>query len=213
MKPFLALVTVALVAAPVSAQTYTSRAAFAAATGTPSYTETFESVPVAKDVAWASFAKNGITYVGMSGLPIPNVWVASPGYNNFGSGLNPTASSILTANGDEDIVIQFLNPMAAVGFDVFQNGLGPSTSSFFNGSTLLGSITYNGPAILGFNGYVASTSALITSARFTDTNGGQLNGGVDNLDVVNATTSPEPASIALVATGLLAISMVRRRRA
>lgn len=208
---FLALLPAALLAMPASAQTYTSSGAFFGAAGAPSYTETFESVPVPKDAAWPSFTQAGITYIGQAGSPYPNVWVASPGYPNFGAGLNPTTTSILTANGDEEFLIQFLNPYHAVGFDVYYNGLGPAISEFFNGATLLGSISYNGAAFLGFNGYIASSSTPITSVHWLSTRGGQLNTGIDNLAVINAT--PEPATLTLMATGLLGLAIVRRRRA
>ena len=121
----LTLIAVLLLAAPATAQTYTSPGAFSGAAGTPSYTETFESVPIPKDAAFAAFTQAGITYIGQAGT---NVWVASPGYNNFGAGLNPTTTSILTANGDENFLIQFLTPYSAVGFDVYYNGLGPASS-------------------------------------------------------------------------------------
>lgn len=207
----LTLFAALVLAAPAAAQTYTSPGAFFGAAGTPSYTETFESVPIPKDAAFAAFTQAGITYSGQAGT---NVWVASPGYNNFGAGLNPTTSSILTANGDENFLIQFLTPYSAVGFDVYYNGLGPATSSFYNGTTLLGSIFYNGAAFLGFNGYIASSSMPVTSVQFVSTLGGQLNTGIDNLAVYSTTVAtPEPSTLPLLATGLAGLLLFRRRRA
>ena len=207
----LTLLAALLLAAPAAAQTYTSPGAFFGAAGTPSYTETFESVPIPKDAAFAAFTQAGITYSGQAGT---NVWVASPGYNNFGAGLNPTTTSILTANGDENFLIQFLSPYYAVGFDVYYNGLGPATSSFYNGTTLLGSIFYNGAAFLGFNGYIASSTTPVTSVQFVSTLGGQLNTGIDNLAVYSTTVAtPEPSTLPLLATGLAGLLLFRRRRA
>ena len=205
--PMLAAV---LTASPMAAQTYTSSGAFFGAAGTPAYTETFETVPITKDVAYPTFTFGGITYTGQAGT---NVWVSSPGYPNFGAGLNPTTTSILTANGDENFLLQFLSPYYAVGFDVYYNGLGPATASFFNGATLLGSIGYNGAAFLGFNGFVASNATPITSVQFVSTLGGQLNTGLDNIAVVAVAPVPEPATLALCATGLAGIALFRRRRA
>lgn len=205
-----------LLGSTASAQAYTSAASFLGAAGTPSYTETFETMPALrfKNTPYAFLTKNGITYTGLAGVPTFNVWVASPGFPNFGVGLSPTTTSILTSNGDEDFLISFLTPYYAVGFDVYYNGLGPAVSKFYNGATLLGSIGYGGAAVLGYNGFVSTPSSLITSVRFTSTRGGVLNTGIDNFSVVGTplSTVPEPASLALLATGLAGLLAVRRRR-
>jgi PEP-CTERM motif len=209
-RQFLSMLVAGLVASPLAAQSYTSPFAFFGAAGTPSYTETFETVPFAKDVAFPSFTIAGTTYTGQAGT---NVFVSSPGYFNYGAGLNPTTSSILTANGDENFLIQLLAPQYAVGFDVYYNGLGPATASFFNGATLLGSIGYNGSAFLGFNGFIASMTTPITSVQFVSTLGGQLNTGIDNLALVAVAPVPEPATLTLFATGIVGLALLRRRRA
>ena len=210
----LPVLAASLFATPAFAQTYTAPGSFFGAAGTPSYTETFESIPVPKDVPIASFTQAGITYIGRAGAPFWNVDVSSPGYTNYGAGLNPTTTSILTANGDENFLIQFASPEYAVGFDVYYNGLGPATASFFNGAVLLGSISYNGAAFLGFDGYIASSSTPVTSVTWVSTNGGRLNTGLDNIAVFGTptTTTPEPAALTLFATGVIGIVLVRRRR-
>jgi hypothetical protein len=209
-RHLLPMMAAGLFASPLSAQLYTSPGAFFGAAGTPSYIETFESVPIPKDAAFAAFSQAGISYIGQAGT---NVFVSSPGYTNYGAGLNPTTTSILTANGDENFLIAFTTPYYALGFDVYYNGLGPATTSFFNGATLLGSIGYNGSAFMGFNGFIASITAPITSVQFISTLGGQLNTGIDNLAVVDVAPVPEPATFTFLATGLAGLALLRRRRA
>jgi hypothetical protein len=63
----LPMLVAGLVASPVAAQTYTSPGAFFGASGSPSYIETFETVPFAKDAAYPSFTIAGITYTGQAG--------------------------------------------------------------------------------------------------------------------------------------------------
>ncbi|TPW12071.1 MAG: hypothetical protein FD130_1845 [Halothiobacillaceae bacterium] len=89
-----------------------------------------------RDTALPSLTRNGVTYTPLAGVPFHNVWLASPGYNNFGAGVGVTTTSILTANGDERFTAVFANPVEAASFDAYRNGLGVSTVSVFNNSTL-----------------------------------------------------------------------------
>ena len=210
------LLVLATGASVASAQAYTSAASFLGAAGTPSYTETFETMPALrfKDTAYGFLTKHGITYTGLAGVPFANVFVSSPGYTNYGVGIGPTTSSILTANGDEDFLVSFLSPYYAVGFDVYYNGLGPAVSKFYSGAALLGSISYDGPAVKGYAGWVSTPSLLVSSVRFTSTRGGTRNTGIDNVSVVDVPTStvPEPSTLSLLAIGLAGVVTLRHRR-
>ena len=57
----IALLVAAPFASSLRAQTFTSSGAFFGAAGVPSYTETFESVPVPKNTPVPSFSQAGIT--------------------------------------------------------------------------------------------------------------------------------------------------------
>jgi hypothetical protein len=216
-RTIVTLALAALASTQATAQTFSSKALFLGAAGPAAYTETFETLsgPYVKDsYGYASMTLAGITYSALAGVPRHNLGVSSPGYVNYGAGLNPTTSSILTSNGDEWFRLTFASPTYAVGFDTYGNGLGPMVTSFYNGATLLGSISYNGAAALGFAGFLSSGSTQITSVEFQSTLGGQLNTGIDNVLVYDTPTSsvPEPASILLMASGLVAVGAVARRR-
>ena len=76
---------------------YTDLSGFAANTST-SLVEDFETgIPM--NTALPSFTHNGITYTGIQATN-PNVWVAGPGYTNFGIP-GATTTSILTSTGPE----------------------------------------------------------------------------------------------------------------
>lgn len=214
-RRILGLLFAAALASRADAQTFTAKSVFLAAIGTPDYTETFETVPVSKDTRIASFTKSGIKYTGLAGTPTLNVWVASPGYTNFGAGLNPTSSSVLTSDGNESFLLDFLTAQTAVGFDILNNGLGPVTTQFFNGTTLLATITGSGAAGLSYNGFRADPGVFITSARYTATGGGTINTGIDNVSISAApvVATPEPTSLLLLTTGALGALALRRRKA
>ena len=84
--------------------------------------EDFEAV-VPKNTALPSFTHNGITYAGTQATN-PNVWVAGPGYTNFG--VPVTTSSVLTSTGPEDFVVDLSAfDYTAIAFDAYLNNLGP----------------------------------------------------------------------------------------
>lgn len=186
---------------------YTSKLAFDTAVAT-TLLEDFEAF-APKDTALASFTSNGVTYTGLAGSPFPNVWVASPGYTNFGAGVpQPTTTSILVANGDEDFTMDFSMKPLAVGYDVYFNGLGLVTTRIHTTGGL-GLILGDNRGLndVGFYGFVSTDP--ITSIEFKSTSGGRLNTGVDNIVISSAV--PEPATLALLGGGLVALGARRRR--
>jgi hypothetical protein len=160
---------------------YFTKADFDAAVST-TLLEDFESF-VPKDTQFPSFTSNGVTYAGFVGFGGGNVWVASPGYTNFGAGVpQPTDTSILTADGPEDFTANFSTPYGAVGFDTYFNGLAPTTVAFYDAQGPLGTIVLD--VSLNNKGYLGVVSTdPITSFRWTNMMGGTLNTGIDNISV------------------------------
>src|SRR4051794_27716046 len=158
---------------------------------------------------------NEISFTPIGGEPTPNVFLASSGFTNFGLGLNPTTSVVLTANGNEDFIGTLASPVFGLGFDVLLDD-SPLTVSFFNGVTLLGTLTFDDPTVpgdnLAFAGITSTTG--VTSFRLTATNGGQINTGVDNIYTQVAQPEsgvPEPWTWLTMLLGFGAIGLAMRK--
>ncbi len=139
--------------------------------------------------------RNNNTYTGFAGGPYPNAAITRPGYRNYGVPI--TESSILTANGDEDFMVEFGTPTTALGFNTYLNVFGPATIQIFGSGGLLDTfILQHDPTTVGFFGVLADEN--ITSIRWTTVHGGRINTGIDN--IVQGTgivqeSVPEPSSV------------------
>ena len=190
--------------------TYSNLAAFDAA-ATAAVVEDFESA-FPKNVSLENLTHNGITYLPNAGVPFYNVFVAGPGYNNFGT--PTTTSSVLTANGDEDFEMYFA-ATTAIGFDTYMNKYGPGTIRAYGASGLLGTyMLEQDPTKIGFWG-VTSDAEAITSIRWNTIKGGQVNTGIDNIRMGSINQAlpsvPEPSGMALFALGLASFAWMGRK--
>ena len=187
---------------------YTDLASWEAALTTTTLVEDFESVAV-KDTPLASFTSNGNTYIALAGVPSPNVWVSSPGYTNFG--VPVTASSVLTANGDENFIVLFGSPSTAVGFDTYVNDpaqFGPFQVTVHSQYGFLEEfdLSYDSTTV-GFCGIVSSHP--IHTIRWQTFGGAEVNTGIDNIRQGHA---PAPGAMVLCTIGTGLVSWLRRRR-
>ncbi|MCP4112495.1 MAG: PEP-CTERM sorting domain-containing protein [Desulfobacteraceae bacterium] len=167
---------------------------------TTAIVEDFESI-TPKDTALKSFSNNGNTYTGISSSPLaPNVWVSSPGYKNYGVPITDT--SILTATGDENFIVDFGDPTKVLGFDTYLNEYGPATIQIFGTDGLIDTYTLNhDPTQIGFWGVISDE--FISSVQWTSPSGSLVNTGIDNIRQGEAV--PEPSTILLMIIGLLGI--------
>lgn len=212
---FVVIVVGVLLAVATSASattiTYTSSAAFLSALGSSAITETYEGLPLNSLIPAGSTVDN-ITYVS---FPLDTSGRIDNLFNSIGN------QSLALQRGDdntafflpgESMTVTFPSPVDAVGI-------------FFNvGVSPVGSLTVMTTAGTAGNGpsYDVSTLyfvGLISDTLFTSaTIGGDLDVttgfNVDNLTYapVEAAPIPEPVSVVLVTTGLVALATRRRRK-
>ncbi len=134
----------------------------------------------------------------------------------------------ITNNVSEPNLVWFGNPTGTLSLVLpsLQNLFGfgfaiPSTSplanattiTLFNGATNVGSLSYNAlpdPAFSGGFAGIQSTLAFNqVRLTFNPTTPGFV---VDNIQFATVTATPEPATFALVFTGLVGLGLLRRRR-
>lgn len=208
--------------AQATVTTFTSPVDFRAATTDQRLIESFEdSDPTLRsdfslgDVTMPSYSgpEGQITFVAIDSSPyFPNIVLASPGFANFGTGVNPTTSVILTAFGNEDFVGNINEPAYALGFDVFLND-SPLILSFFNRSTLLATLTFDMPREAGNNMAFAGISSTegVTSFHWQASSGQNFNTGIDNIYIAQPAGVPEPGTWALMLLGFGVVGFCARR--
>lgn len=202
--------------------TFTDSDAFFAANPDATLIENFEdSDPHIRDGSLPSYTGPGgeITFTPVTNALYPlNVYLASPGYTTWGTGLNPNTSVILAVTGNEDFVGTLAAPAYSLGFNVFLNDQ-PAILQFFNGTTLLATLIYDYPIELGNNlgfGGIYSSEG-VTSFRWISSNGQNVDTGVDNifegpLVPSDASSVPEPSTWAMMLLGFGAIGAALRKR-
>jgi hypothetical protein len=182
--------------------THTTLATFLAATTGSLYTETFTGGGVQSAPSY-SFSSLGFGYT----------VTASPG--------SVYRSGTIIGNNLPNEMLTFTfttGNITAIGGDFFITNildafqLQPVTLNLSNGT----SVTYTPANLAGsFRGFT-TTGAAITSLTMAAPTGGQFYNSVDNLIVgraAPATVVPEPSEIALLATGMVGLIGVARRRA
>jgi len=140
-----------------------------------------------------------------------------PGSNLF-FGAGTTANPWLSTNTASDSVFfsGFSPSISAIGGNFFGSNI---AGAFQSGNILLEAIDTEGtlsqtliaPGVASFFGFVSSTSLVSLRVTSVQPTTGFLWPTIDNLTLGQRGTVPEPATMALVAFGLLAAAGARRR--
>ena len=144
------------------------------------------------------------------------------GQNYFGSAF-PDNTTITYAGGyrgaQGPLTLLFSNPVTEFGFGVEEFSLGTSTFTydFFNGTTLLGTLTALGtnsfdPEVPGVLAFLGARAPAITSVVIRDDNSNNIGVGAVSFRLATASTVPEPSAVALVGAGLVGLALAGRRR-
>jgi hypothetical protein len=211
-SPFVsgALVALALAPSAVRAQTttHTTLSSFLAATQPGAWTNTFTEAP--------SLRASPVVYSqGAFSYQVSAAGGATPIYV---SGGGVSGSFIGNTYGNQQLVFTFLaGNVTAIGGNFFITDINdafqaaPVTITLSNGTTT----TFTPGGISDFRGFT-TTGAAITSLTLSAPGASRFN-SVDNFVVGLAATStnvvPEPSTYVLMASGLLMLGAVTRRRA
>ncbi|WP_338849881.1 hypothetical protein V8J88_12550 [Massilia sp. W12] len=154
------------------------------------------------------FQRGSLHFTSHAGVPV--IIGSRSTYYNFGSNLNPFRGTVLTASGDEDYTIKFLDsPKYAAGFDLILNGLGPARVDVLNQGQVVGSLNIANIPGGGYRYVGFSSNTAFDSFRWVTTAGGSLNTAIDNIAVHSI---PEAQTWGMLVAGLAGLAFMRRRQ-
>lgn len=196
--------------------------AWLAAAGAPSATETFEGIPLGSTAPIG--LAGGMTLSTVNATPAASGLVnqvtndQSPeiGYNSTIGGSRFYRFTTSDVGQSGTLTFSFLSPVSAFGVYVtgIQTFYGTTTATWGASSFVLAN-TSNGNASsagIQFFGFVTPTAVSSVTFTLVDQPAIRDIAGYDDIQFVNAAVVPEPATVALLGGGLLALGAAARRR-
>jgi len=146
----------------------------------------------------------------------PGNIVVGFGPGNTNNITSPDIESIGNNTGVLTVLLPSLQNLFGFGFAVLATSPVPNAVmvSLFNNATAVGTLFYNGvPDPIFAGGFAGIQSTLEFNRVQLRFNPGTAAFAVDNIRFASSTTvTPEPATLALLLTGLVGIALFRRRR-
>ncbi|MBS1703391.1 MAG: PEP-CTERM sorting domain-containing protein [Armatimonadetes bacterium] len=219
MKKYFALFILSGIATAANAQQILTRGDLNSILST-SATDDFETLSLATDtsVFTPGSVLDSTTMVNGQG---PNLVHDGARYVNTSGGLfswngdqyfGLNTNTLVADNVDGTMEIDYANPVGAMGLDVtsFAGDGYTGTMNVYNGADLLGTVNFSVSGNQGESVFLGwQSTQLITSVTLTETDY-LFSPIIDNHTYGSVGTVPEPASLA--ALGLGALALVRRRR-
>jgi hypothetical protein len=196
-----------------------ARAAFLLAAGAPTFTQTFEGLPLGVysgplDIGGGATISTVGADGGTPALIITGVTTGISQASGFNTTLGGTQFFQFgpTFNGPATLTISFASPTSAFG--LFLSGVNTANGAItasFGANTFVLPDANNGVQFLGFVSPTPITSFELLSEP--NTPGGLRDIiGLDDIELVSVTATPEPATLALLGSGLALVAGFARRR-
>jgi len=157
------------------------------------------------------FASNSVTISASGGVCIFNKGAV---INPINTNPNVMIANTVVGDGEDDLSLKFDKPVTSIGLRLLTNDLAHEQVTFFGaGGNVIDVQNIDGLTQPNTRQFVAFRSTVPFQSILIDTAGGAVqNEGFDVLEVGTKIANPEPSTILLLGTGVIAFSAYRYAR-